>query len=154
MRYHPLLLALLAVSLATASWSSLLAQSGSEADYHSHPHSPGTEVGKPFTETLPGVPGKIVRITPITFKPDGIVDGHCHNGPEYGIVTEGTLTVTIGNDKPQTKSKGEVFSVPARTPMFVKNETKGRAQLYSTLIVDEKPPYVIYLDEPNDCMKN
>jgi len=52
--------------------------------------------------------------------------------------------VKSGGADYESKSEGDMFSVPPRTPMTVKNVTDKPAQLYSVLVVDEHEPFVYY----------
>lgn len=93
----------------------MFAQSISGEEHHHH--SPATRiVGKPLVLDLPSLPDTVIRIATIEFDPRGVVDAHCHHGPEYGTVTEGTLMVKIGDSDYQPLETGKMFTVSARTP--------------------------------------
>jgi quercetin dioxygenase-like cupin family protein len=119
-----------------------------------HEHSPGVIATEVYREPVPGVPGKVARMAILQIPPHRVVDPHCHYGFEYGIVTQGSLMVKSGGADYESKSEGDVFSVPPKIPMTVKNDTDQPAQLYSVLVVDEHQPFVDYLDGPNGCQKD
>lgn len=116
-------------------------------------HSIGVTPKEEYVKAVPGVPDKVARMTILDLPPGREVDPHCHYGFEYGIVTQGTLLVKSGKADYESKSVGDMFSVRPGTPMSVKNAGTVHAQLYSLLIVDEHKPFVNYLDQPNECLK-
>jgi len=58
-------------------------------------------------------------------QPDALVPEHSHNYPQWGILTEGKMKLTI-NDKTKTIKKGDEYLIPAQAKHHVEFLTKSR----------------------------
>ena len=75
----------------------------------------------------------------VTFQPDSILLTHSHPNEQTGIVIEGELKLTIGNETRLCK-KGDAFTIPGNVEHSVVNGDKR------TVVVDTfSPPREDYM---------
>ena len=72
-------------------------------DFKEKPIAPGVVLGLVW--------GERIMLSRVAFQPNGIVPTHSHPNEQTGIVLDGEITMTIGNDTRLCK-KGDAFTIP------------------------------------------
>ncbi|MFC2021262.1 cupin domain-containing protein [Chloroflexota bacterium] len=72
-------------------------------DFKENPVSPGV--------VLNLVWGERIMLSRVAFQPNSTISAHSHPNEQTGIILEGEITLTIGNDTRLCK-KGDAFTIP------------------------------------------
>jgi quercetin dioxygenase-like cupin family protein len=78
-------------------------------------------------------------LVPIEAVPTFLVAKHTHPGIETGMVLEGAVEFTIGDQPPKTFKTGETYMIPPSTPHTGKTGPNGTKPIGTFVVEKDKP---------------